>query len=80
MDRIAELDPARLRRLQDLTALLHSESAEERAQEPGEARIDQALAAPGSPNDVVIEAVDRDDEFAREGLERAAGLRPVSGS
>ena len=62
--------------LEDLSAFLPSDTAEERAQEPGQASVYQRLAAPGCPNDVAIEAVDHEDESAPEGRPTGIILAP----
>jgi len=62
--------------LEDLSALLPSDTAEKRAQEPGQASVYQGLAAPGCPNDVAIEAVDHEDESAPEGRPTGIILAP----
>jgi len=52
--------------LEDLRAFLPSDTAEELAQEPGQASVYQGLAAPGCPNDVAIEAVDHGMNLRRK--------------
>src|SRR5256885_15407527 len=65
--------------LEDLSAFLPSDTAEERAQEPGQASVYQRLAAPGCPNDVAIEAGGHQGENAPRGPPNRILLAPHQG-